>query len=284
MYSEKVSLDKFYTKPNVVLKCIEHIDFSIYDFVIEPSAGSGAFFHQIPHKNKIGLDLEPEADGIVYGDWFNYKIDNQYQKVLVIGNPPFGKRNHLSKKFIQHTCSFDSVYTIAFILPDVYNKHTLQKSVSPSFRLKEIIKLEDDAFLVDGNSYHVPCSFFIFEKSTGPCLRFNHELYKETQHWRYGDKNNYDFFVLGAAINSIKDVPTDTNRGYYIKVKRGIKVDSVKQNFKNLKPITFSSVSGGVAWITKPELVKIYKENITHENSSPNISKSQLKAGEFFEF
>jgi len=94
-----------------------------YDLVIEPSAGNGAFSRNIKHNNFIALDIEPENDKIIQQDWFEYK-PNQEGDILVIGNPPFGKRNMLSKKFIQHAMTFAK--TIAFILPDVYNKHTLQ--------------------------------------------------------------------------------------------------------------------------------------------------------------
>tara|TARA_R100001369_G_scaffold85496_1_gene119233 strand:+ start:118 stop:921 length:804 start_codon:yes stop_codon:yes gene_type:complete len=261
MYSSKVDLDKFYTKKDAVLKCLSSIDFSLYDFVIEPSAGDGAFYNEINHDNKIGIDILPESPDIILKNWFDYEIEEKYKKVLVIGNPPFGKRNYLSKKFLQHSCSFNNVYTIGFILPNVYFKHTHQRYVSLEFRLKDVLKLDDNAFTINGESYHVPCSFFIFEKSEGVCLRFKPELYKETKDWEYGDKDNYDFFVMGASINTIKDFPTINNRGYYIKVKENINIEKVKDNFKTLKCEKYSSVSGGVAWMTKPELVKNYKES-----------------------
>jgi len=39
LYSKKIDNDKFYTKNSTAKICIDIIDFSIYDFVIEPSAG-----------------------------------------------------------------------------------------------------------------------------------------------------------------------------------------------------------------------------------------------------
>lgn len=259
MYSEKVGLDKFYTKSEVVQECLKYIDLDAYDCVIEPSAGDGAFYNNIDHSNKIGLDISPENNNIIKQDWFEYGVDSNYNKVLVIGNPPFGKRNKLSKSFIEHACSFDNVYTVAFVLPDVFNKHTLQKSVPDSFRLKTIVKLQDDGFTIDGESYHVPCSFFVFEKSQGECLRFNPDLYKETDDWYFGTKNDYDFFVMGASINTVKNTPSSTNRGYYIKAK--LPIETVKKRFQELKQVGNSSVNGGVSWVTKPELVKTYQEN-----------------------
>jgi predicted RNA methylase len=128
-FEEIRKLDKFYTKNTAVKKSIREINFGEYDLVIEPSAGNGSFSRKIKHKNLISLDLEPESDGIKKKDWFDYKIPKKYKNVLVIGNPPFGSRNILSKKFIEHSLEFSNVSTIAFILPNVYKKHTLQKVI-----------------------------------------------------------------------------------------------------------------------------------------------------------
>ena len=163
MYSKKQNLDKFYTKKEVIEECIKYIDFNSYDFVIEPYAGNGAFYYKIKHPNKIGLDIQPESPDIVCMDWFKYNIPTTYKKVLIIGNPPFGVRNKLSKMFLEHSSSFNNVFTIAFILPDVYNKHTLQKHVPKCYRLKHIIKLPfrlsstlDSPIVTCGKIFYIP--------------------------------------------------------------------------------------------------------------------------------
>ena len=47
-------LDKFYTKPDIALKCISKIkNWDNWDLVIEPSAGNGSFYNNIPVSNKI---------------------------------------------------------------------------------------------------------------------------------------------------------------------------------------------------------------------------------------
>lgn len=263
MYSKKQELDKFYTKENIVKICLENINFNEYDFVIEPSAGNGKFYHNIDHSNKLGIDIEPDHNDIYPHDWLTYEIPSKYKNVLIIGNPPFGKRNKLSINFIKHSCSFSNVKTIAFILPDVYHKHTLQKNISSDFRLKEIIKLPKNSFLIGEEEYHVPCSFFVFDKSSGPCLRFNPENYQETADWCYGTKDDYDFFVMGAAANVIKDCPEKNNRGYYIKSK--IDLDIVKENFTKGNWKGYSCANGGVYWLTKPELVKLYIEQFNKD-------------------
>ena len=271
-YSKKQNFDKFYTKQEVVKQCLKYIDINSYDFVIEPSAGNGSFYSIINHSNKIGLDIKPEHPDIKCMDWFEYEIAEKYEKVLVIGNPPFGIRNKLSIAFLEHSCSFNNVFTIAFVLPDVFNKHTLQKHIPKEYRLKHIVKLPNDSFMIEDKSYHVPCSFFVFEKSYGECLRFKPELYIETEHWSYGTKKDYDFFVMGASINTVKKCPeNEKNSGYYIKVKNDFDVEIVKDNFKNLKYKSYSSVNGGVAWLTRPEVVKNYGEQFGGIIPSPNL-------------
>lgn len=258
-YSDKIELDKFYTKESVAIECLKKLDLSEYDMVIEPSAGSGAFFNNIEHKNKIGLDLLPESPLISKQDWFEYEIDQKFENALVIGNPPFGKRNKLSGEFIKHACSFNNVKTIAFILPNVYNKHTLQKHFSKDFRLKKVVDLGDNAFEIDGEEYHVPCSFYIFDKSEGECLRFRAEDWTESKDWTFGDCKDYSFYVMGAAPKRLKMKPHKNNRGYYIKVKDGIEVSGVRRKFRHNLWNGNSSANGGVAWLTKPELVYQYE-------------------------
>ena len=266
LYSKKTDFDKFYTKDSIAKMCIDIIDFSIYDFVIEPSAGNGSFLSQIPHANKIGIDINPECDDILKMSWFDYVIPNSFSKVLIIGNPPFGIRNNLSKKFIKHSVSFSNVYTIAFVLPNVYNKHTMQRVIPKEYRIKTTLPLPDNSFEIENETYHVPCTFYVFEKSEGQDLRFDSSLYQDTTDWKYGNDLDYDFYVMGASFE-VKDKPEKSNRGYYIKVNSNKDVVKVKHNFERLRVlrkqgqiIGHSSVNGGVFWTTKPELVKIYKE------------------------
>lgn len=256
MYSDKQELDKFYTKHTIVDICLSVIDFDRYDCVIEPSAGNGSFFNKIP--NCIGLDIKPEHPDIVEKNWFDYFVDFSHKNVLIIGNPPFGKRNYLSKMFLEHSFSFQNVTTVAFVLPNVYKKHTLQKVIPSNYRISNIIDLGNDSFTMNDIDYHVPCSFFVFDKSKGEDLRFNVDLYKTCSDFAFSDKNDYDFFVMGAAPNVTKTEPESTNRGYYI--KSYIPVDVLIERFESTKWPSLSSVNGGVAWRTKPELIKYYSE------------------------
>ena len=125
------ALDKYYTKKKVVRRCLEEVKVLpySYDFVIEPSAGSGVFYDEIDHKNKFGIDIAPQHSEIAKGNWLEYEISHKYECVLIVGNPPFGQYHKLSTAFIRHALSFGNVQTIAFILPNVYRKHTRQKVI-----------------------------------------------------------------------------------------------------------------------------------------------------------
>lgn len=258
MLNNSKKLDKFYTLQNVASACIEQLNIHDYDLVVEPSAGSGSFFNNIVHPNKVGMDVEPECDGIQQQDWFTYTINPNYSRVLVIGNPPFGKRNKLSVEFVKKATSTPNVQTVAFILPNVWNKHTLQKHIHRSFRIKSILELPNNSFTLDNILYNVPCSFFIMDRSTGLDLRFDPKKHVDTPDFIFGTKDDYTFFTMGSAPYNIKDVPSINNRGYYIKVKNGVDIDMVRARFKKADWTGYSSANGGVYWLTKPELVARY--------------------------
>ena len=253
-------LDKYYTRKDIVFSCIKALNLKNYDLVIEPSAGNGAFYDEIKHSKKIGLDIAPENPYIVKQDWLQYKINPIYKNVLIVGNPPFGINNTLSIQFLKHSFSFENVKTIAFILPNVYKKHTKQKIIPKTWRVKKIYPLPKNSFIFEGKPKHIPCSFFIFDKSKGKDLRFNPEKYKDTKDFIFGNKNDFDIFIFGASPTKIIENPTKNNRGYFLKSKI-----PTKQLIKNIRSIKWkgnSCANGGVFWLTKAEFCCLYSESI----------------------
>ena len=252
------ALDKYYTKENVVRKClamVEELSHS-YDLVIEPSAGNGAFYDKINHHNKIGIDIDPHHKDIVKKDWLTFDVGQQYKKVLIVGNPPFGRYHKLSSAFISHALSFPNVQTIAFILPNVYNKHTRQKILPSHWRICSITDLGRNAFQLDGKDYHVPTSFFVFDKSKGTDLRVNPNLYRDTDDFEFGNKCNFDIFVFGASPKRITLHPKPNNRGYFLKSK--ISVPELIEKIENVNWTGNSCANGGVYWLTKHEFLEQY--------------------------
>ena len=251
-------LDKYYTKPEIVKRCLKAIRIPSYDYIVEPSAGNGAFFKQIPGKNKIGIDIKPEDKQIIRADWFKFKMPGQYKKVLVIGNPPFGKYHSLSDAFLNQALSFDNVKTIAFVLPNTYNKHSRQKIIPGSWRIKKIIALGRDSFTYNGESRHCPCSFFVLDKSSGKDLRIKPSEVK-TDDFTFVCPPAQDFFIFGAVPHKIISWPAKNNRGYYI--KSFIPKKELISRFKTIKWQGNSCANGGVAWFTKLEIIQQYNKH-----------------------
>jgi len=160
--------DQFYTHENVAKMCINLITklvphTSSYLWV-EPSAGNGAFLHNIPSSyEKIGLDLDPKAPTIVKQDYLKW-IPPHNKNIIVFGNPPFGRQSSLAKAFIIKSCEFAD--TIAFILPKSFIKPSMYNAFDLKFHLLHSVELEKNSFVINGSNYDVPCVFQIWNKST----------------------------------------------------------------------------------------------------------------------
>lgn len=251
----KDDLDRFYTKDSVALQCIEHLkSFVPQDSLfIEPSAGGGAFYRQLP-ENKIGYDLAPTCDGVLESSWFDVSVP---EGSVIIGNPPFGTRNALTKAFIKHSLN---AHTIAFVLPKSYKKVTTQSVFPPEWKLSFEWELPEYSFLLAGEDYHVPCVFQIWQKESLTDMRESSKIQIKTEDFTFVSKQEGDWFCFGASPSKIveKRLVTENNRGYYVKeVKQG-----VKERFLEIpwKQYANSSVSGGVAWFSKQEIINSYED------------------------
>ena len=163
--------DQFYTSDVVAKQCVQWIITAVdgVDGVlwVEPSAGTGAFLHQLPPEfTKIGLDIDPKSADIIQQDYLSWNPDTAVPKkkgVIVFGNPPFGRQSSLAKAFIAKSCLFAN--TIAFILPKSFTKPSMYNAFHPRFHLVFNQELEKNAFIINGGAkYDVPCVFQIWEK------------------------------------------------------------------------------------------------------------------------
>ena len=80
-------------------------------------------------------------------------------KVLTIGNPPFGRQSSLAKKFIKKCSTFSEI--IAFILPRSFKKESMYNQFPLSFHKILEIDIPKDSFTVDEKTHDVPCIFQI---------------------------------------------------------------------------------------------------------------------------
>jgi hypothetical protein len=251
---KKDALDRFYTQPKVALECYHKVLPFIEetDLLIEPSAGEGSFFLQM-REPKIGYDLMPKSEQIIQGDWFDQNVP---KNCVIIGNPPFGEKNVLSKRFILHAS--ESAKIIAFILPMVFRKETYQKVFSDEWSLIKDYTLPKNSFLFESNSYHVPTCFQIWEKNSNhKNLRESIKTKAVTLDFTFTD-NQPTHFVFGASPSKIvsPDKVESTNRGYYVKSN----IPNLEEKLKSVdwRKFGLSSVNGGVSWFTKQEIINGY--------------------------
>lgn len=158
-------LDKFYTKESVVKVCLSCLDLAQYSWILEPSAGAGAFLDYLPPEKSIGIDLrpEPQRKDIIKMDFFTSRPYSD-GTCLVVGNPPFGKNCSLAIKFFNHAACFAD--KIAFILPRTFRKVSVINCLDDNFHLTKEVVLGDNSFFLPDNNldYDVPCIFQVWEK------------------------------------------------------------------------------------------------------------------------
>ena len=131
-------LDKFYTVDGVVQTCINLVGskwpWTTWGLVVEPSAGNGSFLFKLPTTKRIGIDIAPEHADILAHDFLTWQPSPEAgEKVLVIGNPPFGRVCSLAIKFFNHAATFASV--IAFIIPRTFRRVSVQNKLCLDFHL-----------------------------------------------------------------------------------------------------------------------------------------------------
>lgn len=300
--AQRDKLDRFYTPASTVEKCLSVLSIDDYDIIVEPSAGAGAFFHRLPSRTQA-YDISPQADGIHKRDWLEVSReeisdsskDNAQAglslvstdiaaaaRILVVGNPPFGVRSSLAKKFISHAIDIGAD-TVAFVLPDTFSKRTNQRCFPNDWRLVCIMPLSREectfelhAETADANTntetataaeqnIFIPCSFFVWtvREDLCPDEDLRDRLVDQPSEYSFcarGDERA-DFALNGnngktKALNEI----TNPKAEHYIKAAAGINAETLRKIFDDI-PFDFrSSVNGGVAWISQNDINKTFIE------------------------
>lgn len=261
---QKDIFDRFYTTPETVQKCLALLDFTQYDCIIEPSAGTGNFTKQFPtDKDIFSYDLNPEADDIVEADWF--KVDksqfNQYKSILVCGNPPFGQQNTLAVNFFNEAAKFCD--TIAFILPLSFKKDSVQNRLNLDFHLdNEIVLTDCDFLLKDEEKIKVPCVFQVWKRGKNP--RKPVRLKTVTDLFAFVDKSEADFRVQRVGGNAGKasfDLTKSPSSNYFIKNKTEMSNEELVEHINQLKFPTIEFTVGPKS-LSKGELIAVLEESL----------------------
>ena len=258
-------LDQFYTNTDIAQKCIDTIDVSKYDIVVEPSAGMGAFYNLIDHPNKIGVDIEPKCSGVIKQDFLQWDDDvvnpfGPQPKVLTIGNPPFGRQGSLAMKFIKHASIFST--TIAFILPRGFKKRSVYDRVPLNFWKVNEINIPRDSFTFNREPFDVPCVWMEYEKKNK--LRIKEKKLTPTT-FEFTTQENANISIRRVGVNAGKtssytgpDTYSENDTSYTVSKASHyfIKVDNVDEFVNKVNKIKFSDGdTTGPRSISKNELI-----------------------------
>lgn len=256
-----MNLDQFFTPKHKAKKYIDKTNelypFKGYDSILEPSAGAGAFFNQLPLESRIGLDLVPLHSDILPGDFFNYLFPDG--KTLVIGNPPYGSRGSLATRFFNKCADYADV--IAFVLPRGFVRPVMQNTLDRRFHLVYEDRLEDFE-LPDGTMHKVKSVFQIWEKR--PILRNTYRSPKI--------HSDFELKHLHMSWTTLDEIRA-TQLEYPI---------CVGQNSMKVKHST--EVSKGSIWFIKPKDGNVekkfweidFRESLQDFTAAPSITKGEI--------
>lgn len=261
------TIDKYYTKTEIVEQCIElikkYLPISKEDLIIEPSAGNGSFIPLIKtlSDNYKFYDLEPENTEIVKHDYLELDCNlfiNTYKKIHVIGNPPFGRQSSMAIKFIKKCCEFSN--SISFILPKSFKKESMKKYFKNNFHLIYEKDLLDNSFLVNNIDCNVPCIFQIWEQKPNireiiiKVIPINYNFVKK--------KENPDISFRRVGVNAgtiDKSINSKSEQShYFIKFKSNKDIDEILEKLKLIKFDENNTV--GPKSISKPELISQFNK------------------------
>lgn len=174
-----------------------------------------------------------------------------------------------AKRFIIH-CIDLGADVIAFILPNTFNKITMQKIFPDNWRLISVTRLDKDSFhMPDGIQYGVPTSFMIWTSRndimTGVDLR--EHKYDAPSDWKYTIRNDKsaDLCINGNSgkVRFPEEI-TNPKAEHFIECANRVDIDNVIAVFEKALDCglyrTESSVNGGNYWICRNELNRVYDE------------------------
>lgn len=259
------TIDKFYTKSDIVLLCLteydKYISINNNDLIIEPSAGNGSFSNILNSRydcELISYDILPEKDTILKQDYLKLNIQSldithKNESVHIIGNPPFGRNSSMAKQFIKKSCEFCD--TISFILPKSFKKESFQRVFPLNFHLISCINLPNNSFLLNGISYDVPCVFQIWRKEL--IDRDVIDIIVPTYYAYVKKEDKPDFSIRRVGVNAgiiSKEVNKSIQSHYFIKLNdKKISIDKFIEKYNLNKKFDFDNTVGPRS-ISKQEL------------------------------
>ena len=274
----RIDTDKFYTKANIVESCLIKIKEKLSinyqeDLIIEPSAGSGAFISGIKSlcQNHKFYDLYPDHSEVIEQDYLTLNYHPfQYNKIHLIGNPPFGRQASFAIKFIRRSTLFCD--SISFILPKSFKKDSMQNKIPSNFHRIYEIDLPENSFIMNDEDHSVPCVFQIWEKQLEERETIIKEKPYKFKFVKKEEEHDISFRRVGIKAGNIdrQTIDKSIQSHYFIKFMEDIFNEDIYQKLKKIHFIS-SEYTVGPKSISKPELTKEFNM-ILNGNSSLGIT------------
>lgn len=250
----KIANDKYYTSDElaayVVNKTFEVLG-SDWNRIIEPAAGCGSYLNYLP-VSTIAFDILPDDPRIVQQDYLTTSLP-YVEKSLVITNPPFGRANKLSVKFMIHSLKHSDF--VSFIQPiSQLNQNRTMKNTE--------LLYSEDLGKVEYSGRLVHCCLNIYHKKIGanesyeiPGIYGRH-IFRQGKYKHNDDILNFPWDFRVAAWGRIRLL----NKSEFADNEIVFRVDDAAQ----------------YEWL-KQELVSCNYSTLVYSISSPNLPIWRLK-------
>jgi hypothetical protein len=275
------TLEQFYTNPEVASNiCLANVRNILCSFVdlnevlfIEPSAGDGSFYNLLP-ENKLGFDIDPKIEDIIQADFLEVSASQlgQDEKMVIVGNPPFGKKGILALQFLNEGLRMSPF--VCFILPVIFKKWSVQSKVNPMAKLLFKTDLPKNSFIFKKKPCNIHCCFQIWTtKAIEQDLRLKEKppiSHPDFEIWQYNNtkqalsvfKNKFDFAVPRQGYQDY--TRRETNRRKCEKTTQWIlfraKNEEVRDRLMSIDYVELSNNNTTTPGFGKADIVRRYKE------------------------
>jgi len=230
----KIMLQTFSEREPERWRNIEH--------VIEPSAGGGAFLKQMQQvfKSITAYDIVPCSKNVLQQDFLALEPTQEQQEqrthTACIGNPPFGIRGAMARRFLNQCAKFAD--TIYMILPISFKTPQMMSSVNKHYHIEWTVDLpvniwEDVTGKLMSRKIKTAAFFMVRKDFARPSVvrHTMNSINEQAQGWcvvstktsnKKHDKRKQDlirksdvaFFLWNVQVEKVKDIK-DFNTGRY---------------------------------------------------------------------
>ena len=258
MSKKEVVLDQYNTDPTYAnyfyTKINELVDLSQYDILLEPSAGEGSFYNLLPTSQRLGLDIDPKADGIIKENFYHYYPDIPIPKIFTLGNPPFGTQSRDAINFFNHAAKFSS--GIGFVLPMSFSKTSLQKKLNEYFHLKfEEIVPKNSFYTINGKKDVKTVAQIWMKKSTKRIYNIIN-LIDYFQFVSFYDDPDLILRRIGYNAGRFERSVKENKKNQFLYLKTNS--DEIKNAIQNLDFSKIKNLTGGGFAINQEDVKKLF--------------------------